>query len=472
VLDARFRKSPRAHRVTFAAVQIVRRLFLGSAAFILASSGGIATHRVAASPQAASCSVTFAPPLFTALAGTLGGIVIDKACQHVYLTNTTQNRVEDFSLQSLTLNAPIQVGSLPVGLDLTPDGSLLYVANSGGNNISVVDLAQRVELRKITIPSSTTANDTPYSIAIASNGLALFSTTFSGSGFGARMMQLNLATDQVAQRTDFYFFGSTTERTLLNASGDRTVVGIVAGDISSGPVFRYGAGTNTFSGPKNLNSFISGVSLDRTGSTLMVTPGTYVLDAALNLSGTIPGSGWGGSAADPTGSVGYRSVASRVDILNLRTFLKTGELPLGDSVDFAYFTNFVGHMDLSADGRLLAVITDHGFALVRRPAFSDEPLVAGITPIKAVHFTELRTRIDTLRAAYGLPAYPYTDPTLTTGVTVVQAQHLLDLRIALSQAYVEAGLTPPTYTDPGLGPGTIIKVAHIVELRAAVIALE
>jgi hypothetical protein len=103
--------------------------------------------------------------------------------------------------------------------------------------------------------------------------------------------------------------------------------------------------------------------------------------------------------------------------------------------------------------------------------FTDDPLSAG-TLIKAVHITELRSRIDAIRAARGLPAFSYGDPTLTVGSTVVRAVHITDLRTALSQAYVAAGSTPPTYTDPSLAAGVPVKVAHIAELRAAIVAIE
>src|SRR4051812_40219883 len=218
------------------------------------------------------CVAQFASPVVVPIGGALGGVVVDDVCKHVYVTNTTQNRVEVFSLEAMTLEAAIPVGSQPVGLDITPDGKTLYVANSGGSNISVVDLSTRVEVRRITVPS-TFSNDTPFSIAIAGNGLALFSTTFAGSGFGGRLLQLTLATDQVSPRPDFWFSGSTTERTILAASKDRSTVGIVAGDISSGPVFTYHAATNTFSPEKDLNSFISDVGLSANGSTILVTPG-------------------------------------------------------------------------------------------------------------------------------------------------------------------------------------------------------
>jgi len=126
----------------------------------------------------------------------------------------------------------------------------VYVANSLASKLSVVDLTQRVELRKINVPSGF-SNDTPYSIAIAANGLAPLSTTFGGRGFGARMLQLNLATDAVTERTDFFISGTTTERTQLAASGDRSTIGVVAGDISSGPIFKYSR-TQTPLPPKGL----------------------------------------------------------------------------------------------------------------------------------------------------------------------------------------------------------------------------
>ena len=44
---------------------------------------------------------------------------------------------------------------------------------------------------------------------------------------------------------------------------------------------------------------------------------------------------------------------------------------------------------------------------------------------------ELRNRIDGARVAIGLPAVAWTDPPLIAGVTVVRAQHLLELRAAI-----------------------------------------
>jgi hypothetical protein len=104
--------------------------------------------------------------------------------------------------------------------------------------------------------------------------------------------------------------------------------------------------------------------------------------------------------------------------------------------------------------------------------FTDDPLTALGTLVKAVHITELRQRIDTLRARVALLAFSWTDPTITTGVTVIKAIHLTELRTALNAVYAAAGRTAPAYTNPTVTPGlTVIAGVHIAELRAAVRAV-
>ena len=105
--------------------------------------------------------------------------------------------------------------------------------------------------------------------------------------------------------------------------------------------------------------------------------------------------------------------------------------------------------------------------------FTDDPIRPGVTPVRAVHFTELRARIDGLRSVAGLGGFAWKDPVLTAGMTPVRLAHLLELRAALAAAYAAAGLTAPRWTDPAPAPGaTPIRAAHLMELRAAVVALE
>ncbi len=105
--------------------------------------------------------------------------------------------------------------------------------------------------------------------------------------------------------------------------------------------------------------------------------------------------------------------------------------------------------------------------------FTDYPIVPGETRVRAVHFTELRTRIDALRAEAGLGRFTWTDPVLRVGVTQVRLVHLMELRSAVAAAYRAAGRSTPPWTDVEPVAGTTpIRAAHLMELRAAVVALE
>ena len=121
---------------------------------------------------------------------------------------------------------------------------------------------------------------------------------------------------------------------------------------------------------------------------------------------------------------------------------------------------------LSAARRFAATVTTS-------PPFTDDPIVPGVTPVRAVHFTELRSRIDSLRLAAGLTPFAWTDPVLQAGETPVRLVHLLELRQALGAAYQAASRTPPRWIDAAPAAGaTPIRAAHLTELRAAVVALE
>ncbi|HKR65095.1 MAG TPA: hypothetical protein VJZ00_15280, partial [Thermoanaerobaculia bacterium] len=100
--------------------------------------------------------------------------------------------------------------------------------------------------------------------------------------------------------------------------------------------------------------------------------------------------------------------------------------------------------------------------------FTDDPLVAGTTPVKLVHLTQLRSAVDSLRACAGLTAMSYTDPTLTTS-TGIKAVHITQLRTALTDARALLGLSSITFTDTSLVAGTTsVRKLHVSDLRTGV----
>jgi hypothetical protein len=66
----------------------------------------------------------------------------------------------------------------------------------------------------------------------------------------------------------------------------------------------------------------------------------------------------------------------------------------------------------------------------------------------------------------------WTDAVVTAGATPVRAVHLTELRTRLGEVYVAASRPVPTYTHATvIGGVTAITAADIVELRAAVLAI-
>ncbi len=106
--------------------------------------------------------------------------------------------------------------------------------------------------------------------------------------------------------------------------------------------------------------------------------------------------------------------------------------------------------------------------------FTDGLLQRGVSLIRAPHIIELRQRINAVRARLNLSPFAWSDAALSaTSGTPIRAQHIIDLRSALQGIYVALNLPLPLYTDPTLVAGTtLMKLEHITEIRAALIAVE
>ena len=132
----------------------------------------------------------------------------------------------------------------------------------------------------------------------------------------------------------------------------------------------------------------------------------------------------------------------------------------------------IGQMNTAAQppGTLAATLAANSAAMNVAEPFHDVPLVAGATLVKAVHVTELRTRIDALRGRRHLAPYPYTQAIAAT-TTVIQATDILEMRTALAAVYTALAMPQPVYsTSPAIG--TPILTADIQDLRNAVTAID
>jgi hypothetical protein len=100
--------------------------------------------------------------------------------------------------------------------------------------------------------------------------------------------------------------------------------------------------------------------------------------------------------------------------------------------------------------------------------FTDDPSIAQVTRVKALHLTELRQAVNAVRAAAGLTPTAFSDPTLST-TTAIKAAHLQELRNALQQARAALGLPSIPFTDSTLVvASTKVRAVHLEELRSGV----
>jgi hypothetical protein len=100
--------------------------------------------------------------------------------------------------------------------------------------------------------------------------------------------------------------------------------------------------------------------------------------------------------------------------------------------------------------------------------FTDDPLIAKTTKVKAVHITELRQVVNLIRAVAGQAAYPFTDPVLDSSVHI-KAVHLQEVQDQLDLARASLLLVPDSYHDATYNSGTtLVQSANITELRNGV----
>ncbi len=108
--------------------------------------------------------------------GNIAHAVVDGPNQRLYLSNLPQNRIEVLNLADTTFAPSVQVGSEPWGLFMNNGGDTLIVANSGGTNVSFVDLSTMTEhtQRRLLTPNSVLFEVE----SSVSNGLIRYSATF------------------------------------------------------------------------------------------------------------------------------------------------------------------------------------------------------------------------------------------------------------------------------------------------------
>ncbi len=312
-------------------------------------------------------TVNAGPNLFAALPNIVDH-VFDPTTGIDYATTSAGN-VERFDTRTGKLLTPFKVGVSPGGLDITPDGQFLYVAEQQpGTTQSFV--------RKVNVQTGAVTNlgfdrvgaeSGSFDITILNNGKALFSTQ-QGGGVRVSLREISLATDTILIRTDLVGAGTVAPFTRLNRNADRSAAVLTEPD-AAGNVFFYKSASNTFTARLTLNTglFLAPAAISRDGNRAAVamTGGVRIINtntAIPTIVRTVAPTQLGGLVFDPYRDVLYVGndasdslvpfAYSATDVFTAQPSISIGENVTGSA---RYF-----QLQISPNGKLLTLGTATG----------------------------------------------------------------------------------------------------------------
>jgi DNA-binding beta-propeller fold protein YncE len=275
--------------------------------------------------------------------------VFDPVNRILYIT-TTSGTVERWHADTSTLLTPWTVGGELGGIDVTPDGATVLVADRTFDTTTDRGLIHRINAASGTVttldfaldggePSFTETGS--WDVVAMNNGKAFFTTDFVGSAW-VPFYQLDLATNAITSRSDTLssgFGGEVRERSWLFRNANHSVMLGLESDISSGPFFSYSALSDTFLGEGGTSDFLSDATgaVSRNGTFLAVeTPsGLRIYDFSIgSIVQTLPGID-GGSIFHPSADYlfGLNAATDQVVVYRTGTWNVVTSFPTGPSIN-------------------------------------------------------------------------------------------------------------------------------------------
>ena len=235
-----------------------RGLFVIAYAIDQANHKGYAVSSGTTIPTATEATAKRDPTVYafgrtTALpVGSLGAdIAVDTGRTRVYVSNINKNQLEAFSYGATVSKLPaVSVGAQPWGMTIDNSGSVLLVANSGGTNISRVNLLTQVESGRIktanaylfdvawskdqtsggykySVSAPIDYSDRPQYIAQSASGALYYSTRPTTEASPGTLRRIDNFLDPRAEPRQIWQYGSVARGhwIILNADDVDVIVG-------------------------------------------------------------------------------------------------------------------------------------------------------------------------------------------------------------------------------------------------------
>ncbi len=331
-------------------------------------------------------------------------MVYDAQRDLIYIANGTS--VLRYDITQAGFLTPINLGGQLMGMDLSPDGNTLAVADTStdGTNewVHLVDLNTLVDT-KVNEPldSGTIGGlNGTWAVAYAADGSLLVTSRYDGSGFVPLLRLIDGKWSTISNDVD--------QNTMVSASGDGRVLGFAESNSSDGPWGAYYPKSGTFAertGYADGTSWFNyEIGTNSNGSQFAIPTydGTYIYDGSyhlLTVLGTYAGEQPVGVAYHPVQNLVFFpwEGTGEVRVYDTTNFKELGSYDFQDTFhangNFAFVQ---GRTRLSADGSLLMVSVTGGVRFLR--IYS--PLAARSITVNATPFPEALTVI-TLKGSIG-----------------------------------------------------------------------
>jgi DNA-binding beta-propeller fold protein YncE len=305
-------------------------------------------------------------------------VVLDSVHNILY-ASTTNGTLERYNLTTQSLMPPIYLGSVLNGMDITPDGDFMYVADGIHNDTQ--GFVKKVDLNtgSVTLLSYNlgTREGGAYDIVIMNANRAFLTTIANNNATNGAMpfRQLDLATDTFSIRSDI---PTTNSHSIMDRSRDRDALllqesyaafGIFYYDVSSDSWKKISTDHWPFS-PSTAGALNADGSLVARQITGVNTSGVYIRDASLALVKTLSGASQ--FAFDPIHNVFYGAAPPLTPQIIAYDTTTWAEKYRIDSVE-SYYTFFFDYMSINDAGTILYFTTPSGV----RPLTIPQPTAQG-----------------------------------------------------------------------------------------------
>jgi len=259
----------------------------------------------------------------------LQDLLLDEARGKLYVTNSGYNRIEVFDLVKQHFVDPIPVGQMPHQMAMSTDGKTLYVGNTGGESITLVNLDQGQVVDTVAFPpiprDGTQALVYPRALAVGLFGLQFVMS----DGSQWKVVDGDQATVRVANSVTPVKFTGGPAFGMLSTSDSRYILTMNG----SGTAYLYDGVADTYIGSRllftgTIEGYYGVIGTGPSGSYflsdgLILNPSLTVVggSAQPGSTTTVPTPFPGGPPITTVVSTGQRNVAAAT-ALSSTTFLR------------------------------------------------------------------------------------------------------------------------------------------------------